>query len=204
MKRIGVATALSVACIATALSAQQPSTDSPYKVLQRAKVGGEGGSDYIYADVVGRRLYIPRGGTVPCRDGQRAGQAGDPGSHHRIRPRDARAGRRDSRHGRQRRCGRSEVGSRLLEQQAGLDVRHEDAEADQDDRRRLGAAGRDPTSTRSTTASTSSAIRRRTRRSSTRRTAPSSAGSISAACRSRAWPTARERCTSSCRTRRAA
>jgi DNA-binding beta-propeller fold protein YncE len=70
MKRIGVATALSVACIATAMSAQQPSTDSPYKVLQRAKVGGEGGSDYIFADVVGRRLYIPRGGTraVPATD----------------------------------------------------------------------------------------------------------------------------------------
>ena len=80
MKRIGVATALSVACIATAMSAQQPSTDSPYKVLQRAKVGGEGGSDYIFADVVGRRLYIPRGGTrAVAGDGQRAGEAGDPG-----------------------------------------------------------------------------------------------------------------------------
>jgi DNA-binding beta-propeller fold protein YncE len=35
----------------------------PYKVIQRARVGGEGGWDYIYADAAGRRLYIPRGGT---------------------------------------------------------------------------------------------------------------------------------------------
>ncbi|MGA2197337.1 MAG: hypothetical protein ABSH40_18895 [Bryobacteraceae bacterium] len=35
----------------------------PYKVLQTARVGGEGGWDYIYADVAGRRLYIPRGAT---------------------------------------------------------------------------------------------------------------------------------------------
>jgi DNA-binding beta-propeller fold protein YncE len=35
----------------------------PYKVLKTARVGGEGGWDYIYADAVGRRLYIPRGAT---------------------------------------------------------------------------------------------------------------------------------------------
>jgi DNA-binding beta-propeller fold protein YncE len=35
----------------------------PYKVLKTAKVGGEGGWDYIYADVAGRRLYIPRRGS---------------------------------------------------------------------------------------------------------------------------------------------
>ena len=35
----------------------------PYKVLKRAKVGGEGGWDYIYADAAGRRLYIPRRGS---------------------------------------------------------------------------------------------------------------------------------------------
>jgi hypothetical protein len=39
----------------------QPS--GPYKVLKSAKVGGEGGWDYIYADSAGRRLYIPRRGT---------------------------------------------------------------------------------------------------------------------------------------------
>jgi DNA-binding beta-propeller fold protein YncE len=35
--------------------------NGPYKVLNTAKVGGEGGWDYIYADAAGRRLYIPRG-----------------------------------------------------------------------------------------------------------------------------------------------
>jgi len=38
---------------------QQP---GPYKVLKTARVGGEGGWDYIYADAAGRRLYIPRRG----------------------------------------------------------------------------------------------------------------------------------------------
>ena len=35
----------------------------PYKVLKTARVGGEGGWDYIHADAGGRRLYIPRGAT---------------------------------------------------------------------------------------------------------------------------------------------
>ncbi len=41
----------------------QASTDGPYKVLKTAKVGGEGNTDYIYADTAGRRLYITRGAT---------------------------------------------------------------------------------------------------------------------------------------------
>lgn len=44
-------------CAALGL-AQQP---GPYKVLKTARVGGEGGWDYIFADSDGRRLYIPRG-----------------------------------------------------------------------------------------------------------------------------------------------
>src|SRR5580704_5467079 len=42
----------------------------PYKVLKTARVGGEGGWDYIYADAAGRRLYIPRRGlaAVPATD----------------------------------------------------------------------------------------------------------------------------------------
>jgi len=40
--------------------------DGPYKVLKAAKVGGEGGFDYVYADADGRRLYIPRTGN-PAR-----------------------------------------------------------------------------------------------------------------------------------------
>ncbi len=51
-----LATAL---CLSASLAVGQ--TDVPYKVLQTARVGGEGGWDYIYADADGRRLYIPRG-----------------------------------------------------------------------------------------------------------------------------------------------
>ncbi len=43
----------------------QTKTDGPYKVLKIARVGGEGGTDYLFADVVGRRLYITRGATQP-------------------------------------------------------------------------------------------------------------------------------------------
>ena len=43
--------------------ASQTKSDGPYKVLKTARVGGEGGADYIYADSEGRRLYIPRGAT---------------------------------------------------------------------------------------------------------------------------------------------
>jgi DNA-binding beta-propeller fold protein YncE len=45
--------------------AEESSNEGPYKVLKTAKVGGEGNWDYIYADSVGRRLYIPRRGTGP-------------------------------------------------------------------------------------------------------------------------------------------
>lgn len=42
--------------------AQPAATARPYEVLKIAKVGGEGGFDYIFADVAGRRLYVPRNG----------------------------------------------------------------------------------------------------------------------------------------------
>jgi DNA-binding beta-propeller fold protein YncE len=48
------------ATLASIGSAQQA---APYKVLNAARVGGEGGWDYIFADAPGRRLYIPRGAT---------------------------------------------------------------------------------------------------------------------------------------------
>jgi DNA-binding beta-propeller fold protein YncE len=54
--------AITLACtalVATGLAQQT----GPYKVLKTAKVGGEGGWDYIFADSDGRRLYIPRGAT---------------------------------------------------------------------------------------------------------------------------------------------
>ena len=70
MRRIAMFSAFALVLATPALSAQQPSTDGPYKVLNRARVGGEGGWDYIFADVLGRRLYIPRGAVraVPATD----------------------------------------------------------------------------------------------------------------------------------------
>src|ERR1700674_5131604 len=44
--------------------AQHAPTAGPYKVLKTTKVGGEGGFDYISADVEGRRLYVPRSGPM--------------------------------------------------------------------------------------------------------------------------------------------
>jgi DNA-binding beta-propeller fold protein YncE len=71
--------------------------DGPYQVLKTAKVGGEGGFDYVNADAEGRRLYIARTGatqrisvfdldtlqptgTIP--DAGAHGVAVDPKSHH--------------------------------------------------------------------------------------------------------------------------
>jgi len=51
-----------IAIVAPRGLAQTAPTAGPYKVLKTAKVGGEGGYDYIFADVKGRRLYVPRGG----------------------------------------------------------------------------------------------------------------------------------------------
>jgi hypothetical protein len=54
---------------ASSASAQQPMSDGPYKVLTRARVGGEGGTDYIHAEGDGR-LYITRNAVraVPATD----------------------------------------------------------------------------------------------------------------------------------------
>jgi hypothetical protein len=61
MKRISLVLLLAIVTLAFVGSAQQ----GPYKVLKTAKVGGAGGFDYVYADVDGRRLYIPRTGNPP-------------------------------------------------------------------------------------------------------------------------------------------
>ena len=47
--------------------AQQSPAAAPYKVIKTVKVGGVGGYDYVYADVDGRRLYIPRPGASGAR-----------------------------------------------------------------------------------------------------------------------------------------
>jgi DNA-binding beta-propeller fold protein YncE len=61
MRRIGIAVATAIAAAAFIGSAQ----DGPYKVLKTAKVGRDGGFDYVYADSAGRRLYVPRTGPTP-------------------------------------------------------------------------------------------------------------------------------------------
>jgi len=54
--------AVGLAMLASLGLAQQTPTAGPYKVLKTVKVGGDGGFDYVNADVVGRRLYVPRSG----------------------------------------------------------------------------------------------------------------------------------------------
>jgi len=46
--------------VAAASATYQASSEGPYHVLQTAKVGGDGGFDYVYADSDGRKLYVPR------------------------------------------------------------------------------------------------------------------------------------------------
>jgi hypothetical protein len=62
MRRLYLVFAVAIATIACIALAQQPSSAGPYKVLKTAKVGGDGGFDYVYADDAGRRLYVPRTG----------------------------------------------------------------------------------------------------------------------------------------------
>src|SRR5579863_7472411 len=57
-----VAFVVGIAMLASLGLAQQASTTGPYKVVKTVKVGGDGGFDYVYADAVGRRLYVPRSG----------------------------------------------------------------------------------------------------------------------------------------------
>jgi uncharacterized protein YjiK len=45
-----------------ALASVSLAQPGPYQVLKKAKVGGAGNFDYVYADEAGRRLYIPRMG----------------------------------------------------------------------------------------------------------------------------------------------
>jgi hypothetical protein len=54
--------AAALATLASMGLAQQTPNAGPNKIIKTAKVGGEGGFDYIFADVKGRRLYTPRGG----------------------------------------------------------------------------------------------------------------------------------------------
>jgi len=62
MRRFCVIPALALCACFGVAEAQS----GPYQVQKKVKVGGAGGFDYVYADVAGRRLYIPRTGN-PAR-----------------------------------------------------------------------------------------------------------------------------------------
>jgi hypothetical protein len=64
MRRTTLLLTAAVAALAPTVLAQSA---GPYKVLKTSRVGGEGGTDYIYADTLGRRLYITRG-AAPARE----------------------------------------------------------------------------------------------------------------------------------------
>jgi hypothetical protein len=64
MRRLSLLLTSAIVALVPIVFAQ---STGPYRVLKTVKVGGEGGTDYIYADSVGRRLYITRGAT-PARE----------------------------------------------------------------------------------------------------------------------------------------
>lgn len=65
MRRFCLTLAIGIALLAFLGWAEDAPSSGPYKVLKTAKVGGDGGFDYVYADDAGRRLYVPRTGANP-------------------------------------------------------------------------------------------------------------------------------------------
>src|SRR3954466_3588094 len=63
-----LALACTVATFAAPFSYAASEATGAYKVINSVKVGGDGGFDYVQADVDGRRLYIPRGNRVTVFD----------------------------------------------------------------------------------------------------------------------------------------
>ena len=61
---LAVVVAAGIALSASMGLAQRGAAAGPYKVLKIARVGGEGGFDYVFADVDARRLYMPRSGAM--------------------------------------------------------------------------------------------------------------------------------------------
>src|SRR5579872_967104 len=57
--------AVGLAIFTASGSTQASSAAGSYQVQKTARVGGEGGFDYVYADADGRRLYIARSGPTP-------------------------------------------------------------------------------------------------------------------------------------------
>jgi hypothetical protein len=94
---LGFVLAAAIAILASAGMAQKDASAGPYKVLKTVKVGGEGGFDYISADVANRLLVMPRSGAMggvtlfnldtlapvgTIASVQSGGAAVDPISHH--------------------------------------------------------------------------------------------------------------------------
>ena len=66
MKRLGFVAIAALAFLAArGLPQAAPAPAGPYRVLKTARVGGDGGFDYVYADVEGRRLYVARRSEPP-------------------------------------------------------------------------------------------------------------------------------------------
>src|SRR6476659_8875323 len=63
MRRNALLRMVMIALFTSVGLAFQAGADGPYKLLKMAKVGGEGNTDYIYADTAARRRYITRGST---------------------------------------------------------------------------------------------------------------------------------------------
>src|SRR5262245_17530713 len=59
MRRV-ITFAAAIVVLASVASARELPTAGRYTVLKAARVGGTGNFDYVYADVDGRRLYVPR------------------------------------------------------------------------------------------------------------------------------------------------
>ena len=98
--------------------AQHDPNAGPYKVLKTAKVGGEGGFDYISADVEGRRLYVPRNGPMGQLTVYNLDTLEPAGTIAECQIR--------------RRYRRSQIASRILDDEADRDVGHESLAGDQD------------------------------------------------------------------------
>ncbi len=67
MRIIMVPVVIAMVFIAFGVSAETAFAAEPYKVVNTAKVGGEGGFDYVYADAASRHLFIPRSGGANSR-----------------------------------------------------------------------------------------------------------------------------------------
>jgi len=94
---LGLVLAAAIAMTASIGVAQKDEATGPYKVLKTAKVGGDGGFDYLFADAGARRLYMPRSGPMgrltvfnldtlesvgAIADVKAGGAVVDPKSHH--------------------------------------------------------------------------------------------------------------------------